>query len=273
MSERSEERRREEAGAQEARDTGSILNFMSARKIGTAMWVMRLYTIFLSIQYMFFCSAFDMGQYFQRAMLSNGVICALRLHQRIPDFRMTRQHFAQMMVEDSAHYLMYSLIFLTSHPITIALVPVTVFALLHACSFTRQMLDVHGPNSYPALRKIINHVARHQATLFRFIALNEILIMPTTIAMIFIGRTTILAPFLYYKFLTYRYLSRRNPYCRLSFYELRLALENMCASQNCPSILRSAVFKLISFSSRLAPPAASFQNQTQTPPEAEERSS
>lgn len=266
MSDHSDERARQEAYVQEARDIGSIANFMAARKIGTAMWVTRIYCIILGIQYMFFCSAFEMGQYFQRAMLANGVICALRLHQRVPEFRLSRAHFVQLLCEDSAHYLMYSFIFITSHPITIALMPTTVFALLHACSFTRQMLDVHGANSYPFLRKLINHVARHQGTLFRFIALNEILIMPTILFMIFSGRAAIFAPFLYYKFLTYRYLSRRNPYCRLTFYELRLAMEHACSSQNCPSLLRSLVNQTISFTSRLSPPTSSFQRQEQQAP-------
>lgn len=256
-----EDRAREHAEAQEARDVGSIPVFLSARKISAAMWVMRCYTIFLSIQYMFFCSAFDMGQYFQRAMIANGVTCALRLHQRVPEFRLTRRHLAQLITEDSAHYLIYSLVFLTSHPITIALVPVTVFALLHACNFTRQMLDVHGANSYPFFRKIINHVARHQGTLFRFIALNEILIMPTIVAMLFAGKAFILGPFLYYKFMTYRYLSQRNPYCRLTFYELRVASDNMCQSPNCPAILQLIVGRIRSFAMWLAPCLRPIQQQ------------
>ena len=59
-----------------------------------------------------------MAQYFQRAMLANGIVCALRLHQRVPEFRFSRHHLALLLQEDSAHYLIYSLIFLASHPIT-----------------------------------------------------------------------------------------------------------------------------------------------------------
>lgn len=263
MAERAEERRREEANTQEARDTGSIINFMAARRVATAMWVLRLYLIFLSIQYMFFCSAFDMNHYFTRAMLANGIICALRLHQRIPEFKLTRQHLGQVMAEDSGHFLMFSFIFLFGFPISIALVPVTVFALMHACSFTRQMLDVRGSNSFPPVRKIINHVANHQATLFRFIAMNEIIIMPTTVAMAFGGKTLIVTPFLYYRFLTYRYLSQRNPYSRLTFRELHLTIKYMTESPNCPSLVRSLLYKVIAFAMKLAPATAPLQRQQQ----------
>nr|XP_002129462.1 transmembrane protein 33 [Ciona intestinalis] len=254
---------RQDAAEQEARDTGSIMNFMAARRIGTAMWVMRCYAIFLSIQYMFFCSAFDMGHYFQRAMLANGVVCALRLHQRVPQFRLTRVHFSMLLQEDSAHYLIYSLIFLTCHPITIALMPVAVFALLHASSFTRQMIDMHGSNSYPFARKLINHVAKHQATLFRFVALNEVLILPTVVAMLIMGRASVFAPFLYYKFVHYRYLSTRNPYSRVIFYELRMSAEVLSRNPNCPSILSSSLLKGITFVSKLAPPYQQQQPEQQ----------
>uniref|UniRef100_H2ZBL2 Transmembrane protein 33 n=1 Tax=Ciona savignyi TaxID=51511 RepID=H2ZBL2_CIOSA len=260
----------QDAAEQEARDTGSIMNFMAARRIGTAMWVMRWYCIFLSIQYMFFCSAFDMGQYFQRAMLANGVVCALRLHQRVPQFRFSRSHFAILLQEDSAHYLIYSLIFLTCHPITIALMPVAMFALLHACSFTRQMIDMHGSNSYPFLRKMINHVAKNQSTLFRFVALNEILALPTVVAMLVMGRASLFAPFLYYKFVHYRYLSHRNPYSRVIFYELRMTAEALSRNPNCPSILSTLLTKSIVFVSKLAPPYAAQQHaqqNSQPPPQ------
>uniref|UniRef100_F6UVN7 Transmembrane protein 33 n=1 Tax=Ciona intestinalis TaxID=7719 RepID=F6UVN7_CIOIN len=208
-------------------------------------------------------SAFDMGHYFQRAMLANGVVCALRLHQRVPQFRLTRVHFSMLLQEDSAHYLIYSLIFLTCHPITIALMPVAVFALLHASSFTRQMIDMHGSNSYPFARKLINHVAKHQATLFRFVALNEVLILPTVVAMLIMGRASVFAPFLYYKFVHYRYLSTRNPYSRVIFYELRMSAEVLSRNPNCPSILSSSLLKGITFVSKLAPPYQQQQPEQQ----------
>ena len=67
----------------------------------------------------------------------------------------------------------------------VALMPVTIFALLHACNFTRQILDVNGPASAPPLRKLLNFVAKHQTSLFRIVALNEALIFLFTVGMVF----------------------------------------------------------------------------------------
>jgi len=243
----------EGASVNEAREAGSMLNFIVAKKIGSAMWIMRLYIIFLSIQFVFFSNAFAMDHYFTRAMLANGVVCALRIHQRIPVFRFSREHFAKCMQEDSAHYLMFSLIFLISSPVTVGLLPVFMFAVLHACSFTRQLIDCHGANSWFFLRKIINSVARKQTDIFRFIALTEIILMPTMVFMLFTGRCNFLAVLLFYKFLQHRYLSRRNPYSRLVFYELRVAAHQAMQHSACPSMLSWLVGKLVSLCCRLGP--------------------
>jgi len=63
--------------------------------------------------------------------------------------------------------------------------PVAIFALLHACSFTRQILDVNGPTSVAPLRKLLSFVAKHQVSLFRIVALNEAFIFLFTIGMVF----------------------------------------------------------------------------------------
>ena len=59
-----------------------------------------------------------MQQYFRRAIIANGVVCALRLHQRIPHFGLSRCHLGLILQEDSAHYLIYSIIFLMTQPVT-----------------------------------------------------------------------------------------------------------------------------------------------------------
>ena len=102
---------------QEAKISGSIRNFMAARMIATAMWVMRIYILFLSVQYIFFASGFDMDHFYHRVLLANGFVCSLRLHQRVPSFKISRQNLAVMMEEDSAQYLLYSITFLTCTPI------------------------------------------------------------------------------------------------------------------------------------------------------------
>lgn len=58
------------------------------------------------------------SNFYQRALLANALTSALRLHQRLPRFQLSRAFLAQALQEDSCHYLLYSLILVNSHPIT-----------------------------------------------------------------------------------------------------------------------------------------------------------
>lgn len=58
------------------------------------------------------------ANFYQRALLANALTSALRLHQRLPHFQLSRAFLAQALQEDSCHYLLYSLILVNSYPIT-----------------------------------------------------------------------------------------------------------------------------------------------------------
>lgn len=62
--------------------------------------------------------AYAASNFYQRALLANALTSALRLHQRLPRFQLSRAFLAQALQEDSCHYLLYSLILVNSYPIT-----------------------------------------------------------------------------------------------------------------------------------------------------------
>lgn len=59
-----------------------------------------------------------MHSLYQRALIANAATSALRLHQRLPNFQLSREFLGMVMMEDSAHYLFYSLIFIMGYPVT-----------------------------------------------------------------------------------------------------------------------------------------------------------
>lgn len=63
-------------------------------------------------------SPYAAANFYQRALLANALTSALRLHQRLPRFQLSRVFLAQALQEDSCHYLLYSLILVNSYPIT-----------------------------------------------------------------------------------------------------------------------------------------------------------
>ena len=53
-------------------------------------------------------------------MLGSAATSALKLHQRLQGvrFQLSREYLQRLMVEDSCHYLLFSILFLNSYPIT-----------------------------------------------------------------------------------------------------------------------------------------------------------
>jgi hypothetical protein len=137
---------------------------------------------------------------------------------------------------------------------SVVLIPAFLFALLHATTYTKQILDKAGPTFLQVLRNLIDKMKSHQVSILRFVAMNEIFLMPASLFMIFTGQGFLLLPFIYYRFLSLRYASRRNPYCRQLFYELRVTVEHYSNHPSCPAALRNLVTKAMQLISRLAPP-------------------
>ncbi|KAM4709686.1 transmembrane protein 33 [Discoglossus pictus] len=236
--------------------TGAV-QFMLANKLDTAMWLSRWFTVYCSALFILpILGLHEAASFYQRALLANALTSALRLHQRLPHFQLSRAFLAQALLEDSCHYLLYSLIFVNSYPVTMSIFPVLLFSLLHASTYTKKVLDAKGPNSMPFVRSLLEKLNANQQNILKFIACNEIFLMPATVFMLLSGQGSLLQPFIYYRFLTLRYSSRRNPYCRTLFTELKIILEHIVMKPACPDFVRRMCLNSIAFVSRLAPTVA-----------------
>ncbi|NP_001187470.1 transmembrane protein 33 [Ictalurus punctatus] len=228
--------------------------FLLSNKLETAMWLSRLFTVYCSIMFILpLLGPIAAANFYQRALLANALTSALRLHQRLPRFQLSRAFLSQALQEDSCHYLLYSLILVNSYPITMSIFPVFLFSLLHATTYTKKVLDTMGPDSLLFVRNFLNKLTANQQNILKFIACSEIFLMPATVFMLFSGQGSLLQPFIYYRFLTLRYASRRNPYCRTLFTELRILLEHFVMKPACPAFFRRMYLNSIAFISRLAP--------------------
>jgi len=242
-----------------ATGTNAVSEHISQNKVNFALWCTRLATIVFTFNYLFPFFGYSHSMY-SKALLANAATSALRLHQRLPRVQLSREFFGSLFIEDSAHYLLYSLVFIYAGPITWVLLPIFLFALLHISSYTLELIELLGSNSLGFLRKGIELVEVQSANLLRTIAFAEIFLFPLLIFSLFSGKATLMTVFVYYQFVTLRYASRRNPYSRNTFAELRMVAETYAQKPACPEGIRNIVFKVIAGISRLAPPVF------QTPP-------
>jgi len=234
----------------------TMANYILQDRVTGLLFLTRLFTLICTILFMVPFSGFDAATLYHKALLSSAATSALKLHQRMAGvpFQLNRIYLATLMIEDSFHYLLFALIFMNNSPITIVLMPVTGFALLHVANYMKTLINLNGDQtSYGLLRKWINVLCSKDKDIMRFVALNEIIVFPTIIVMIIAGKSTFFMPFVYYRFLSMRYSSRRNPYNKMIFYESRKALEDYTSNPSCPQMVKNITQRLIGLISKMAP--------------------
>lgn len=234
--------------------------YLSANRSETALLVSRLVTLYFSLNFLLPLFGTSQVVAYQRVMMASALTSSVRLYQRLaPNFRFSREQLQTALTEDSCHYLIFSIIFFPSVPNTVALLPILMFALLQSGGQYRKLLAVSGRSGPNLLNRLVSKLEANRETLFRFIAMSEIILMPIVVFMAFTGRVSIFVPFIFFKFLTLRYSSRRNPYSRVMFYELRVTIYHVSMKPQCPAFLRNVTHKAISFIARLAPATAPAQ--------------
>jgi len=221
-------------------------------KIDVLLWATRVATMVFTVGYILPLMGNPYNSYY-KALMASAATSALRLHQRLPQVQFNRQFLGLFLAEDAAHYLIFSMLFLYAAPITLVLTPVFLFALLHFASYTLTLLDTLGQNSWWGARMLISLVELQSRNILRLVAFHEVFLLPFTVMMIFAGKTNLVTPFLYYRFLSLRYTSRRNPYCRTICHELRMSLEALAYNPKCPQWAKNIIYKAISAANNLAP--------------------
>lgn len=225
-----------------------------ANKIDVALWATRLFTLLFASLYIIPLTN-PINAYY-KALACNAATSALRLHQRIPaaSISLSTQFLGRLYMEDSAHYLFYTVIFMYAPPQMLVLWPVVLFAVLHAASYSLTLLDTLGQNSMWVARLLISLVEFQSRNILRMAAFAEIALFPMTVFMVLFGSGNLITPFVYYQFIILRYSSRRNPYTRNTFHELRILTERTASKPSLPSPIRSALLSLVSLTCNLAPP-------------------
>ncbi|PRD23490.1 UNVERIFIED_CONTAM: Tmem33 [Trichonephila clavipes] len=94
----------------------------------------------------------------------------------------------------------------------LSLLPVFLFALLHSVTYSAVLLNKLGCAAQAASLSAM--AENHQRNILKLVSFTEVCLMPITVIWLFSGKGSLLTPFAYYRFLTFRYASRRNPYTR-----------------------------------------------------------
>lgn len=122
--------------------SGELRGLFSYLSISSGETIKNSYALLTCFFYLFSSSQ----SAFYKVLISNAATSALRLHQRLPQIQFTKEFLALLLIEDSCHYLFFSLIFLYVQPFILIIVPVLLFAVLHSASYSLKLLDVSRDN-------------------------------------------------------------------------------------------------------------------------------
>ncbi|ETN76540.1 hypothetical protein RB195_010946 [Necator americanus] len=234
--------------------TLTVSQYVSENLMECCLLVTRLMTLFFSLCYLLpFLSPVAPESAYYKAFAAAAATNALRMQQRVGTVSFTREFLARLLLEDSCHYLFYAILFLTSAPVTMALLSISLFAALHSAAQLVKLMTAVGYGGSRFAFHLSSLCQQHTANCLGIIACGEIFLIPVLISMIFVGKASLFVPFVYYRFLTLRYASRRNPNTRQAFAQMRYSLDQVAASPNCPQIIRSLIYNSVGFISRLAP--------------------
>uniref|UniRef100_A0A0K0DZ44 Transmembrane protein 33 n=1 Tax=Strongyloides stercoralis TaxID=6248 RepID=A0A0K0DZ44_STRER len=234
----------------------SIMEYLKTDPSSTFLCILRIATVFFSFLYLL--PSKDNGTYYSKAMIAAAVTNGIRLSQRLGgNLQFNREFLTNAILEDSFHYLLYSLLFAMNTPMTMALVPVALFGLLHSINFINKVAQNTGYGNNGIIVKAHGLVNQQTNNLLGIVATGEIFMFPILFGLIFTGKGTIILPIAYYKFLCLRYSSRRNPYTRVAFSQMKSSLTQASISPSCPRFVSSFIYKAIAFVEKLAPQTVS----------------
>lgn len=200
----------------------SVIAHIKGHKIDFVLAVTRALTVLCTLSYLVGFPG-PASNRFKQALLMNAATSSLRLHQRMPPpplNQLNRNYFANLIREDSFHYLVFPLMFFTGQPITLVLLPCALYALFNLAIYAISILDKLGDQE-PLKLEISNFVAKYQQNLLYTIALSEVTLMPVVVISVFTKVVNLLVPIFYYRFLLLRYNSTRNAHLKMLIVEIK----------------------------------------------------
>lgn len=200
----------------------AAIEYIKGHRIDFLLAVTRTLTVLCTLSYLVGFPG-PASNRFKQALLMNAATSSLRLHQRMPPpplNQIGRVYFTNLIREDSFHYLIFPFMFFTGQPITLTLLPCSLYAIFHLAVYAITILDKVG-NQDRLRTQISNFVFKYQQNLLHTIALSEIALMPIVVVSVFTRVVNFVVPIFYYRFLMLRYNSTRNAHLKLLVSQIR----------------------------------------------------
>ncbi|KAJ3376407.1 hypothetical protein HDU92_000380 [Lobulomyces angularis] len=202
-----------------------------------------------SIYILFFRFSSGGDSFYVRAYYGTLLSYAIILYKAHGTPQLSRAYLQRIMMDENTQYLLLAVVWFTSPPVFVSLIPYVTFSIFHVITFTRTEIipTIQPPPFKPTAKKVISVLTKFtndfQTKALNLVAYLEVwFIMPYLILTIFIGRTSILTPLLYGHFLRFRHFY--SPLTKKSFRDLRIKLDGVFQNEKIPPFVKNVYTRL-----------------------------
>ncbi|KAJ3073861.1 hypothetical protein HDU98_000458 [Podochytrium sp. JEL0797] len=184
-------------------------------------------TVLQTILFVIFSGAKSYNKALYAILLSYGII--LYKAHGAPKMNNIQMYLQRIMVDENTQYLLLALIWWTSRPVWVVLLPYATFSIFHAANYMRtELLPTVIPASSPlysisssTVIPLLAHFSQtYQAKCLRAVSYLEVFfILPYLVVFVFVGKVSFMTPFVFVQFLRFRF--QFSPMTREAFTELK----------------------------------------------------
>eukprot|EP01135_Chromosphaera_perkinsii_P006561 Nk52_evm3s545 gene=Nk52_evmTU3s545 len=243
----------------------NLRNYVVQQKLPSIWWLAHIFLLLNAAAYMVMpMSAFSIDCY-RRAFKGGLVSYAISIFQRHGQPQMSQLYLQRVTSDESFHFLLYCVVFLTSAPLTMVLIPVCVYSLFHFTQHAKHIATLALPTQTSLRQKIVGYLSLldgQRDMLGSFAAYVEVFILPTlVIQWLFFGHTGFLTLIIYAQFLHGRYVV--SVYSRAAFHSINIEIEKFMNGPMCPTFIRNGYLKAVAMLQQARQQAAQYQQQYQ----------
>ncbi|KAJ3396102.1 hypothetical protein HDU92_003971 [Lobulomyces angularis] len=194
--------------------------------------------------------------YYSRALYGALLSYSIILYKAHGIPQLSRAFLQRIMMDENSQYLLLAILWVSSTPAAVSLIPYVIFSLFHVVTFTRTEIipTIQPPPFNTTIKKVVSVLTKFTIS-FQMKGLTAVaylevwVIMPYLVLTIFLGKTSILTPLIYGHFLRFRHFF--SPLTRKSFADLENKLDVFFQKNNVPIFLKNIYLKTKEFCSNL----------------------
>jgi len=252
-----------ESQPQNASKASSLMNAQFVWFLG------HLTTVLCALLYAFSALYKPLMSFYKKAYLGVLISYGIVLYKLYGVPKFNKMYWMRLSNDENLQYMILALVWMTSPPFFVLLLPYAMFSFFHALEYiTGVLFPLFVPNPSESQKALIakakNIINVYQPVTLQFIARLEVVgILPLLLVMVLFRRATFIQPFIFVQFLRFRYVS--SPLVQREFASLRLTLDTkLLVNNKVPAFAQNLYVKIRDFVIKMGTDPNLAQQQQKT---------